>query len=258
MITGWPCGLRGTANRPEMSNWSEWTSNRPASPWRRNRPDAASASTSSDVPRVPQRLRGREHLLCAQVALVLGQVAAAAEVLAGELVPARHDVPRGATAGEVVERGELAGDVERLVERGVDRAGEADPLGDRGHRHEDRDVVGAPDDVEVVDLAALLAQAQALGEEEEVELRALRGLREVPERLELDVAAGRRVAPDRRVVDAGEVGGEVDLLLGTGSSSGRGVAVGGVLEAEVARAGCRPRRRCGAGRGAAARARARG
>ena len=210
-----------------------------------------------DVPGVPQRLRGLEELLCAQVALVLRQVAAAAEVLAGELVPAGHDVPRGAAAGEVVERGELAGDIERLVERGVHRAGEADPLGDRGHRHEDRDVVGAPDDVEVVDPAALLAQAQTLGEEEEVELRALRGLREVPEGLELDVAAGRRVAPDRRVVDAGEVGGEVDLLghgvlLRPWRSGRRGARDRGVP------AGCRPRRRCGAGRGAAARARARG
>jgi hypothetical protein len=63
-----------------------------------------------------------------------------------------------------------------------------------------------------VDPAALLAEAEALGQEEEVELRALGGLREVDERVELDVAAGAGVAPDRRVVDPGEVGRQMDLL----------------------------------------------
>ena len=56
---------------------------------------------------------------------------------------------------------------------------------------QDRQRVGAADDVEVVDLAALLAQAQALGEEEEVELAPLGGLGEVDERVELDLALGR-------------------------------------------------------------------
>ena len=63
-------------------------------------------------------------------------------------------------------------------------------VGDRGQRGEHGEGVRPADDVEVVDLTALLAQPQALGEEEEVELRPLGGLREVDERAELDVAAG--------------------------------------------------------------------
>ena len=72
--------------------------------------------------------------------------------------------------------------------------------------------VGSADGVEVVDLAALLAQPQALGEEEEVELAALGRLREVDERVELDLAARPRVVPHGGVVHAGEVRGEDDLL----------------------------------------------
>ena len=72
--------------------------------------------------------------------------------------------------------------------------------------------VGPADDVEVEDPAAVLAQTQALGQEEEVELAPLGRAGQVHERREVDLAARRRIAPDRRVVDAGEVGGEVDLL----------------------------------------------
>ena len=85
-------------------------------------------------------------------------------------------------------------------------------LGDRGQRGQHGEGVRPADDVEVVDLAVLLAQPQTLGEEEEVELAALGDLREVDERVELDVAARPRVAPHRGVVHAREVGGEVDLL----------------------------------------------
>ena len=77
--------------------------------------------------------------------------------------------------------------------------------------------VGSADGVEVVDLAALLAQPQPLGEEEEVELAALGGLREVDERVELDLALRPRVAPHGGVVHAGEVRGEDDLLQWLGA-----------------------------------------
>jgi len=114
----------------------------------------------------------------------------------------------------VVERGQFARDIDGLVESRVDRAGEPDPVGHRGEGGEDREVVRAAHHVEVVDLPALLAQAQALGEEQEVELRALGGLREPHEGGELDVAAGGRVAPDRGVVDTGKVGGDVHRVAG--------------------------------------------
>ena len=53
-----------------------------------------------------------------------------------------------------------------------------EPLGHRRQRGQHGEGVGPADHVEVVDLAALLAQPQTLGEEEEVELAALGGLRE--------------------------------------------------------------------------------
>ena len=115
---------------------------------------------------------------------------------------------------QVVEAGELPGHLVRLVEGGVDRARQPQPVGDGGERGEDGEGVRTADDVEVVDLAVLLAEPEPFGEEEEVELGALGGLGQSHERAELDVAAGGRVAPDGGVVDAREVGGEVDLLAG--------------------------------------------
>ena len=107
------------------------------------------------------------------------------------------------------------------------------------------------DHVQVVDLAALLAQPQPLGEEEEVELAALGGLREVHERVELDVAAGGGVAPHGGVVHAGEVRGQDGSACGldrvdpvsrrlSGWRSGWRAGAG-----RAARAACRPRSRCG-------------
>ena len=141
------------------------------------------------MPRVEDVEHRVEELLGPLVAEVLGQEATTAEVLAGELVPGRHDVPRRPTPRQVVEGGELAGDLVRLVERRVDRAGETETVGDGGEGGEDRERVGPADDVEVVDPTTVLAQAQALGEEQEVELGPLRRLGEVDERRQLDVAA---------------------------------------------------------------------
>ena len=164
------------------------------------------------APGVEQGVRRLEEALGALVALVLGQEAAAAEVLAGERIPRRDDVPRGTAIGEVVERRELPGHLVGLVERRVDGAGQPEPVGDGRKRGQHREGVRSADHVEVVDLAALLAQPQALGQEHEVELAAFGGLGEVDERTELDVAAGRGIAPHGGVVDAGKVRGEVNLL----------------------------------------------
>ena len=120
-------------------------------------------------------------------------------------------------------------------------------------------VSGRPDHVQVVDLAVLLAQPQPLGEEQEVELGPLRGPGQVREGAELDVAARPRIAPHRGVVHAGKVRGQVDLLewhgqwLRTQLPSRRrsGWRAG---RARAARAGCRPRSRCGTRRAAAVRA----
>ena len=127
---------------------------------------------------------------------------AAAEVLAGERVRRGDHVPAGAAVGQVVERGELPCHLEWFVERGVDGACQAEAVGDAGERGQDGEGVGAADDVEVVDAAAVLPQPQALGEEEEVEQATLRGARQVHERVELDLAARLRIRPHRGVVDA--------------------------------------------------------
>ena len=109
---------------------------------------------------------------------------------------------------------ELAGEFVRLVEGRAERADEPDVLGDGGERGEDREGVRSAQHVEVVDLPAMLAQAQSLGEEEIVEEAALGVAGEVLERREVDLAAGGRVGPHRGVVHPGKVGGEVDLALG--------------------------------------------
>jgi hypothetical protein len=115
----------------------------------------------------------------------------------------------------MVQRGELAGHLVRLVEGGVDGAGQAEPLGDPGQRGQHREGVRAADHIQVVDLATLLAQPQTFGQEQEVELGPLGDAREPHERVELDVAAGSGIAPHGGVVDPGEVGGQMDLLAGS-------------------------------------------
>ena len=84
--------------------------------------------------------------------------------------------------------------------------------GDGGKRGQHGGGVGAADDVRVEDLARVFAKPQPLGEEHEVELAALGGARHVLEGCEVDLAAGSRIAPHRRVVDAWEMRGELDLL----------------------------------------------
>ena len=164
------------------------------------------------TPGVPERADRGEGLPGPLVALAVAEVGTAAEVLAGGGVGAGHDVPRRAPAGEDVQRRELPGQLVGLVEGRVDRPGQTDVPGDRGQRGEHGEGVRASDDVLVEDLAAAGAQAQPLGEEQQVELPALGGARPVLEGLPVDVAAGGGGAPDGVVVDAREVGAEHDLL----------------------------------------------
>ena len=136
----------------------------------------------------------------------------AAEVLAGERIRRGDHVPAGAAVGQVVQGGELSCHFEGFVEGGVDGAGQAETVGDGGQCGEHGERVGPADDVEVVDAPAVFAQPQALGEEEEVEQAPLGGLGEMDERVELDLAARFGVRPDRGVVDAGKMRGQMDRL----------------------------------------------
>src|SRR5690606_27149967 len=164
--------------------------------------------TGGGVPESPSHV---DEVLGAAVAVGVVEVAAAAEVLACEGVGGRDDVPGGATVREVVDRREPAGDVEGFVERRAQGSGQPDALGDGGERGEHSRGVRTTDDVEVEDLSLVFAQAQAFGEEEEVEESGLGGLCEVSEGVEFDVAARGRIGPYGRVVHAREVRGEVDL-----------------------------------------------
>src|SRR5690606_38610282 len=121
-------------------------------------------------------------------------------------------VPCGAAAAEVVQGGQLPGQLVGLVEGGAERAGQPQAAGDRRQRGQHGERVGPADDVQVVDPAPVLAEPQPFGEEEEVEPPALGGPGQVGEGGEVDLAPGGRVGPDRGVVDAGEVRGQPDLL----------------------------------------------
>ena len=119
---------------------------------------------------------------------------AAAEVLTGERIRRGDHVPAGAAVGQVVEGGELPCHFERFVEGRVDGPCQSEALGDRGERGEHGERVRSTDDVEVVDAPAMLAQPQALGEEEEVEQPSLGGPGEMDEGVEVDLAARLGIA----------------------------------------------------------------
>src|SRR5690606_34447284 len=103
------------------------------------------------------------------------QVPPAAEVRAVEGVGCRDDVPPRAARGEVVEAGELARELVRLVERRVDGREEPEVRRRPGERCLEREDVRAPGDVVLVEAAAALAHPQALRLEEEVETAPLGG-----------------------------------------------------------------------------------
>ena len=176
--------------------------------------DVDSAVTVGDHsvgrPAAPELARDDDELLGALVAVGVVEEAAATEVLAGERVRRGDHVPACAAVGQVVEGGELPCHFKWFVERGIDGACQPQSVGDAGERGEDGEGVGAADHVKVVDAATVLPQPQALGEEEEVEKAALRRLREVRERVELDLAARLRIRPHRGVVDTREVRGQMN------------------------------------------------
>jgi hypothetical protein len=165
-------------------------------------------------------------------------IAAAAEVLAGPAVHGGDDVPGRAAAREHVERREATGECVGLVVSRVLCCDETDAVGDGGEGCEVGLRVGAARDVDFDDLAEVLAQAQALAEEERVKEAALGGLDGLAERLEVDLVEGRGRLPVDALVDAGVEHAEVDVgvrawVVGRGGhdsgpfSSWCGLRVGG-------------------------------
>ena len=186
-------------------------------------PDAAGIDVDSGVdvgqhgigcPAVPELARHGEELLGPRVAVGVVEKAAAPEVLAGEGVRRRDDVPAGTTVGEMVECRELPCHLEGFVEGGVDGPGQPDPVGDARQRGQHGEGVRAAHHVEVVDPATMLPQSQPFGQEEEVEQSALGGAGQVHERVELDLAARAGIGPHGGVVDAREVGGQGESACG--------------------------------------------
>ncbi|MEJ1978837.1 MAG: hypothetical protein WDN49_24685 [Acetobacteraceae bacterium] len=97
----------------------------------------------------------------------------AAEVQRGAVVQRGDDVPPGAAAAQMVERGELGGDGERLVIGGGQRRHQAEPLGHAGDGGNDRHRVEVVDGDLAHHLVAALARVQGVADEIQVELAAL-------------------------------------------------------------------------------------
>ena len=215
-MTGWPWRLRGRLGVTSMSTRSSWTATGSIVPSPAHAAASVDVATASSAqPSQMARVRG-EELLGAAVAVGVVEVAAAAEVGAGPRVVGGDDVPAGAAAGQQVEPGEAAGQVGRLVVRGVGGRHEPDVGGDGGERGELGDRLGAAGDVEVVDEAVDLAQPQPLAEEEGVEQAPLGGLGDLAVGLGRDLRAAVGLGPDRPVVDALEEHAEVQLGVGPG------------------------------------------
>jgi hypothetical protein len=130
-----------------------------------------------------------------------------AEILRRLRRACRHDVPAGAAAAEMVERGEQAGEVIRFAvgrRRGCDQA---DPLGG------DRDC-GEPGDrleAEALRVADIVGQGRSVGKEDRVELVRFGLLRQLLIKGDVEdaVRGGALVAP-RRLVMAARIDEEIE------------------------------------------------
>jgi hypothetical protein len=126
-------------------------------------------------PPVPELGHHLDRLLGDAVALLMVDDAAGAEVVGRSLGEARHEIPAGPAAAEVIERKELPRQMIGVGERR--RAGDDQPdlLGDRGQRRgrgQRFEVLGR-----LVRPGGRRAEVQAVGEEHRVESPGLGGLR---------------------------------------------------------------------------------
>ena len=130
-----------------------------------------------------------------------------AEILCLAGIRRGHDIPRRAAAAHVIQRGEAAGDVERVVERGGQRAGQADMPRLARHRRQQQHRVEVPHLARAGHLsgeAALVGieQRQHIDEEQRVELARLEDLRDalVAPRVQREIGVALRMAPGAVVV----------------------------------------------------------
>ena len=120
-------------------------------------------------PGIPQALHDIEMFGGEPVARIMREMRRLAEIRSTAFEPGRHHVPAGAAAADVVERGELARDVEGLAVAGGQRCDETDMRGSAGQRRQDGQRLEA---VEVV-RARFLGDEDAVGDKQKIELRRL-------------------------------------------------------------------------------------
>ena len=151
----------------------------------------------------------------AAIALVMLDMFVEAEIQRRVGIGRRHDVPAGAAAADMVERGEAAGNVIGLVEGRRCGGDQADMLGDGGQRRQQRERlerrhrVAAPQRLD-----RHVEHGQMVGHEEGVELRRLQRLREALQmrEIEIGVGIGARIAPGAGVkTDRAHEGAEPQL-----------------------------------------------
>lgn len=134
------------------------------------------------------------ELTRALVALGVLHVIVEAEVECGVGVRCGDDVPAGAAAAEMVERGEAAGDVIGLIKRGRAGRDQADPLGDGGERRQQGERLERGHGVAALErIDRHVQHGEVIGHEEGVELA---GLELLDQRLDVaEVEIGVRPGP---------------------------------------------------------------
>ena len=177
------------------------------------------------VPAVPQPFDDLDEFDGAVVALAVLVMLLAAEIVGFVDGRRRHDVPAGAAAADMVERGEFAGDVIGLVVARRRGGAEADMLGDDGERRQQGQRIeighvlrpagerGEP----------AVAHRNRVGDEHQVELTALGGLGDLRRNGQnwcRHRSARRDAARRRHGCRSDEKGAELHLLVGTIGSHG--------------------------------------
>ncbi len=142
---------------------------------------------------VPEALRHLHVLERAPVAGGVVEVVLPVVVLRRPLVDAGDDVPAGAAAADQIERGDLAGDVERLGVGGRDRRDQADLLGRGGDRRQQGQRLEPAEEVG----RGLGGDELAVGDEDEVEAGrlGLLGAGDVPPDVDAGVTGDLRIEP---------------------------------------------------------------
>ena len=189
-------------------------------------------------PTVPQPRHHRMEFPRAGITGGVGEMLVAAEVVRGFGVAGGDHVPPRAPLAQVIERGEAASDVERLVISGAGGGDQTDPAGRPGQRREQRERFERGDRMAALQRVGRHVQhRQVIGHEERIETRGLQPLRQPPDQREVEIGVGHRtrIAPRAGVDrDRAHERAEVELTcLAHGGVSVRGEG-----------AGCRRRARC--------------